>query len=213
MAYTADTPITELVFECQQQLRKYRRSQLVGDSSYCSELVRRAIAGNSDAIGALLYTISKPMIESVVQQSLPTQTEDIAQDVYERLLKRLQNQQKPLYFSEFAQFRSFLNTVIRSAIIEAKAKKEGWYSPTPEPSLEQQAENAEIFERILNQLEPCERKVMEHYIGFLEPAREIYESLKTDCPNLTQKRVYELLRSAKRNLKNNPYVINLMRRV
>jgi hypothetical protein len=108
----ADTPLSErvltrLLIECQEQIQRYRKQKLQGDSISCTEIVHRATRGDNEALRLLLFDISTPLIAQSVARDL---REEVIAEARFRLLRRFRNQKRLLHFPNFATYQGYLKT-------------------------------------------------------------------------------------------------------
>jgi len=212
--------LEQLQIDCQQQIKTYQKNSSSGEKSLsCLEIVRRAANYAQDAL-AVMLELSRPFIYARCKDDFYAEREDIAQDVYMRLIKKFNDRIDPFEVSDFAGFRHYVNLTAESVILNIvrRRKKEGPSPDDPgfshtgyEPDMAGDMTLQEQVQRVLDLLnKPLEREAILRRYVYGESIDKIVKALSVTDPDITKKQVSRLLERGKERLRKDPRLRHLM---
>ena len=202
--------IKNLLCTCISQVENFQNTyDTTGDSSSCDEIVRRAAAGNLEAVAALLYDITKPLIEKRCPPDLKNQRDDLVQDVLMRMLYRLRHPDLPFVAQGFPAYRHYLNLTISKSIsllrpsndsssLEDLIEQEMEATVEQDSMIELQETVNGILSRITN---PVGREIIRRQYVDNESYDEILVALQLIDPTMNKKKIYKLAENSLKQLK------------
>jgi len=205
------TSIPILLQECSSQIRAFeQKNNTANDSPSCGEIVRRAATGpDMEALGVLLYEVTRPLVERLCPSDLRNHKDDFVQEVLVRLLRKFRHPDSPFTAQGFPAYRIYLNFTVQKAATSLRQPEtpsldhlmEQGIEPAKveqESDLERNEAAFQILRRITN---PTGREIIRRLYIENETYDEILEALKATDSNLKKKQVYKLAENAMKQLK------------
>jgi len=211
------TPIKILLCECSSQIKHFHFTHdTKSDSASCGEIIHRAAAGNSEALGVLLYDVTKPLVEQRCPPDLQAQSDDLIQEVLLRLLKKFHHPTSPFIAQGFPAYRHYLNLTIKKSIsllrqpdihiplegaIDQSAMAINQLTMADKEIaqvIEDQETAGEILRRITN---PTGREIIRRRYINNESYDDILVALQLVNPKLNKKKIYKLAENSLKQLK------------